>query len=441
MKKTGLINRKEFEGVLGYLRDICKKHLNKYPKLSKMYSQGFLNTLETTTELLEDSTTYVFTGDIPAMWLRDSSAQVSQYLALCGKDENIRKLVAGMLKRQFKYIQIDPYANAFNKEADGRGHNDNTDKRSDWVWERKYEIDSLCYPVWIAYKYFKASGDNSVFDGDFAAAIKEILRVWKIEQRHDTDSDYRFIRLGPGHEMDNLRNGGKGMPTNYTGLLWSGFRPSDDVCELHYLIPSNQFAVVVLGYLQEIYNNIIQDDATLKIITELKSEIEFGIGHYGIVTHPVYGKIYAYETDGYGNHVLMDDANVPSLLSLPYLGYCSTNDEIYQNTRKFILSSDNPYYAAGKFAAGVGSPHTPAGYVWHIGLIMQGLTTDDKKEKAEILSMLLKTDAGTDYMHEAFDPENPENFTRPWFAWANSLFAIYINSLLPGIDEMMQGQD
>ena len=418
-----------------YVDEICSKYLNEYPKLKKMYKQCFLNTLETTTELLEDGTTYVFTGDIPAMWLRDSSAQVSQYLNLCKTNKDMAKMVAGMLKRQFKYIQIDPYANAFNREANGNGHKDDTDSANDWIWERKYEIDSLCYPIWIAYKYYTTCGDENVFDDDFQAAVKEIIRVWKTEQKHDENSEYYFKR--PGSPVDDLHNNGKGMPTNYTGLLWSGFRPSDDVCKFNYLIPSNQFAVVVLGYLENIYTDILTNATVLEQITALKKEIEFGIEHYGTVLHPKYGKIYAYETDGFGNHVLMDDANVPSLLSLPYLGYCNMNDTIYQNTRNFILSEDNPFYFKGKYAKGVGSPHTPHGYIWHIGLIMQALTTENKEEVAGILKMLLATDADADCMHEAFNPDNPHEFTRPWFAWANSLFAIFIGKNIENISSFL----
>jgi hypothetical protein len=292
----------------------------------------------------------------------------------------------------------------------------------------------LCYPVWIAYKYYKACGDKAVFDGDFQKAVKEIIRVWQTEQKHGEESKYYFKRPDAHIEIDDLYNNGKGMPVNYTGMLWSGFRPSDDSCEFNYLIPSNLFAVVVLRYLEEIYTDILSDMPLLKQITRLKRDIEFGVAHYGIVQHPKYGRIYAYETDGYGNHVLMDDANVPSLLSLPYLEYCDINDPIYQNTRKFILSEDNPYYFKGKFAEGVGSPHTLRGYVWHIALIMQGLTTENKAEKAALLKMLLTTDAGTDFMHESFNADNPDEFSRPWFAWANSLFAVFIGRNLDIIE-------
>ena len=215
-----------------------------------------------------------------------------------------------------------------------------------------------------------------------------------------------------------------GMPVSYTGMTWSGFRPSDDACVFGYLIPSNMFAVVTLGYMLEIFNSFYADETEfISKCKKLKDEINYGIQTYGTYDHPVYGKIYACETDGMGNKRLFDDANVPSLISAPYLGYTDKNDEMYKRTRRFILSEDNPYYYKGKFANGVGSPHTPEGYIWHIALSMQGLTSDDPDEISAVLKMLEDTDADTGYMHEGFCADDPKKYTRPWFAWSNSLFA------------------
>lgn len=414
------------------VNEICKK-LRRRPILSEMFRKCFVNTLETTAELLEDGSVYVFTGDIPALWLRDSTAQVRHYLPLAAGDEELRRILEGLIQRQLMYISIDPYANAFNKEPNHQGHKTDITLQNPWVWERKYEVDSLCYPIQLAYLYWKATGETRLFDENFKDVVKRILDTWRTEQRHGECSTYRFSN--PKRRwVDTLHNNGMGAPVNYTGMTWSGFRPSDDACTFGYLIPSNMFAVVVLGYIEHMAKEIYGDEELAKEAFSLKEEIDHGIKDYGMVDHYKYGKIYSYETDGYGNYSLMDDANVPSLLSIPYIGYTDTNDPIYINTRKFILSQDNPYFYKGKCAAGIGSPHTPKGYIWHIALVMQALTSTDRKEIEEILMMLENTHGETGYMHEGFHADNPCEFTRPWFAWANSLFGELIYKLATETD-------
>lgn len=406
----------------------------EHPLLAQTFKNCFTNTLETTVEHLEDDTTFVITGDIPAMWLRDSTAQVRPYLRVAGEDPDVQKMVAGLIRRQARYILIDPYANAFNREPNGQGHQTDITLTNPWVWERKYELDSLCYPVQLCHDYFQASQDRSIFDQNLLAMFQRIIEVMEVEQRHAQNSPYSFERPEPElyQPSDTLPFGGKGSPTTYTGMVWSGFRPSDDACKYGYLIPANMFAVVVLGYIIEFASQIYRNDALAARAAALREEIERGIQTCGIVEHPRYGRIYAYETDGFGNYNLMDDANVPSLLSIPYLGYRSADDPIYQNTRAFILSRDNPYFYEGRYARGLGSPHTPAGQIWPIGLIMQGLTTNDRAEQAEIIKQLVETTAGTAFMHESFDPNDPARFTREWFAWANSLFGEFVYLWLQG---------
>lgn len=402
----------------------AKTKLTDQPKLQRVFLNCFPNTLQTTTKLHEDGTSYVFTGDIPAMWLRDSSAQVRQYLPLAKEDADVRRIITGLVKKQLKYIQIDPYANAFNETEiplEEIHHRDLT-KLNGWVWERKYEIDSLCYPIQLSYLYWKSTGDTSLFDGEFKSVAHIIMDLWTTEQRHFEHSPYRFERMDC-RKTDTLKNNGMGMPVNYTGMTWSAFRPSDDANTFGYLIPANMFAVVVLRYLAEIAKDVYEDAPLAAKAAQLAEEIDDGIQAYGIVNHPKYGRIYAYETDGYGNYNLMDDANVPSLLAIPYLGYTSADDPIYQNTRRFILSEDNPYFFSGEKAKGIGSPHTPHRYIWHIGLSMQALTAVDPKETQELIDLILSTDADCDYMHEGFDVDDPHKFTREWFAWANSLFS------------------
>lgn len=402
-----------------------ERRLEHLPAVRTMFRHCYASTYETTIRVMDDDSSFVITGDIPAMWLRDSAAQVRHYLPLASSDNQVAARIAGLIRRQLFCIGLDPYANAFNHEPNDARYDEDLTTLSPWIWERKYEIDSLCYPIQLAYLFWQQTGNAELFDHSFYNGMNRIIDLWSCEQRHDEQSPYRFIRENCP-PSDTLRNQGRGMPTSYTGMTWSGFRPSDDACVFGYLIPSNMFAVVVLGYMATIARDMYNDERLAIRAETLREEIEFGIEHYGTVLHPVYGKIYAYETDGRGNHHLMDDANVPSLLSIPYLGYRPADDPVYQNTRRFILSSDNPYYFAGTAARGIGSPHTPKDYIWHIALSMQGLTSIDRKEQLQLLEWLSSTHAGTGLMHEGFHKDDPAQFTRPWFAWSNSLFAEFV---------------
>ncbi len=400
-------------------------------KLSQMFQNCYGSTAKTTTKFLENGEAFVFTGDIAAMWLRDSSAQVVHYLPFVREYPILSELVQGLIKRQMRYILIDPYANAFNEEANGNCWEVDITESTPWNWERKYEIDSLCYPVWLLHEYYSRTGDKSIFTEEVKKVFATILELWKREQRHDTDSKYSFIRKNCP-PSDTLTREGRGEPTAYTGMTWSGFRPSDDACKYGYLIPSNMFAAVVLGYMSEYAGNIYHDNSLAEEAEHLKNEIENGIHQYGILHDDEFGDIYAYETDGMGNYNLMDDANVPSLLSIPWLKYKGVQDPIYQNTRRFVLSKRNPYYYEGTYAKGIGSPHTPDRYIWHIALTMQGLTAQSQEEKDGLLALLMNTDAEKQVMHEGFFCDDPKQFTREWFAWANSLFALFVMQVYGG---------
>lgn len=393
--------------------------------LYDMFEKCFMNTLETTVRSMEKGDTFVITGDIEAMWLRDSTAQVLHYLRFCD-DADVAAMVEGLIARQAACILIDPYANAFNVEDSGRMWTQDEPAHSGWVWERKYEIDSLCYPILLAKRYFDRTGSCAFLTEDFHRALCTILDVLCCEQHHE-DSPYWFRRTDCPPQ-DTLSHDGHGAPVGYTGMTWSGFRPSDDACVYGYLVPSNLFAESTMGYAAELAR--MMDDEPLAVRAEtLARDIHEGLEHYAKVEHPEYGQIYAYETDGLGTHLLMDDANVPSLLSLPYLGVCEKDDPMYVRTRAFVLSAGNPCYGEGRFARGIGSFHTPKGYVWPIALCVQSMTTDDDGEAAQLMRMLLDTHAGTGFMHESFDPDNPNDFTRTWFAWANSMFGEMIYQL------------
>lgn len=422
------------------LSTVMEEHIERYaakleknPKLKTLYTNCYLSTWKTALERCEDGSVFVLTGDIPAMWLRDSSAQVYHYLDLISLDKEkgeVTEAIKGVLRRQFMYIGIDPYANAFNKEANGRGHGNDIPANGPWVWERKYEIDSLCYPVRLLYTYYKKSNDCELVKELLPEAAKIIVGQFRTEQHHMEKSPYRFTRPNVRKAWDTIYNDGMGSPVEYTGMTWSGFRPSDDGCEYGYLIASNMFAVVVLGYMSEMLRDVCGDRDMALECENLRKEIDEAIHKYGIVEHEKYGKIYVCETDGKGNYNLLDDANVPSLLSAPYLGYLKAEDPVYINTRRFLLSHDNPYFFEGEYAKGIGSRHTPDGYIWHMALVMQGLTSTDAEEKRAIIKMLEKTDANTGHLHEGFNADNPKEYSREWFTWPEALFAEFLEKCI-----------
>ncbi|MGO4111631.1 glycoside hydrolase family 125 protein [Paenibacillus sp. YAF4_2] len=393
------------------------------PKLLQLFKNCFPNTLETTTKLLNDGTTFVITGDIPAMWLRDSVEQVMHYVPFAKDDADLQRIIGGLIKLHMRNIVIDPYANAFNEMAnDWHWNTDDKTDMSPWVWERKFELDSICFSMRLAFAYWKETGRADIFDADFKIAMRAAVDLWKREQYHFERSPYRFERDN-GIMTDSLMNDGIGMPVNYTGMVWSGFRPSDDACDFHYNIPDNMFAVVTLRQMREIAEFVFRDLSFEQEMAKLEREINHGIQLYGIYRHPEFGPIYAYETDGFGNYCLMDDAGTPGLISIPYLGYVDGDDPIYQNTRRFALSKENPFYYEGTAAKGIGSPHTPPGYIWHMALSMQGLTANTDEEILAMIAVLEATDADTGFMHEGFHSDDPAVFTRKWFAWSNSLFS------------------
>ena len=397
-------------------------------KLADMYRNCFRSTWDTTLQR-SGGTVFLVTGDIPAMWLRDSSAQVYHYVPHAVKYPEVREAILGLMERQFRYIVLDPYANAFNREAnDRRNHLDDTswtEEALPWIWERKYEVDSLCYPIRLAHHFWKTTGDPSWCGETFLKAAETILSVWEAEQRHGEQSPYYF-RRARCRASDTLSHDGHGAPVAYTGMTWSGFRPSDDACVYGYLIPSNFFAAKSLEQMGEIAEALLPNAGLSGRVRRLKEQIEAGLREFAAVERPGFGKVYAYEVDGLGNALFMDDANVPSLLSLPYLGCVPMDDPVYQNTRRMLLSPANPYYFAGACARGIGSPHTPPDYIWPISLCIQGLTAADAGEIYALLDMLENMDAGTLLMHEGVHKDDPKQFTRPWFAWANSIFSEFV---------------
>jgi hypothetical protein len=364
----------------------------------------------------------VITGDFDAMWLRDSTAQVWPYLPLMKEDPQLQQLVAGVINRHCRCILKDPYANAFYKDES---------KVSDWksdltqmkpgVHERKWEVDSLCYPIRLAYHYWKTTGDATPLDDTWRQAVLLTLQTFREQQRKTGKGPYRFQRRTET-QSDTVAGKGYGNPAKPVGLIFSIFRPSDDATIFPFLVPANFFAVISLRQAAEALEQIHHDTEAAAKCHALADEVEQALRQYAVVRHEKLGEVYAYEVDAFGNYYCIDDGNVPSLLSLPYLGAVAPTDPVYANTRRFVLSEANPYYCVGKLADGPGGPHVGMDMIWPLGLIVQGLTSTDPAEIRKCLLTLQKTHAGTGFMHEAFHKDDPGKFTRSWFAWANTIF-------------------
>ncbi len=400
-------------------------------ELAWLFENCYPNTLDTTVRFsMRDGRPdgFVITGDIPAMWLRDSTAQVWPYLPLAQEDGRLRALLAGVVNRQTRCILIDPYANAFNDGPTGSHWESDLTEMKPELHERKWEIDSLCYPVRLAHGYWRTTGDASVLDDDWRAAARLIVQTFREQQRKDGNGPYKFQRV-TAVAYDTVPLGGYGNPTRKVGLIHSMFRPSDDACVYPFLIPSNLFAVRALSQLKEIFTEEIGDRVFAAECGELAEELASAIEEHAVVAHPRRGRVFAYEVDGFGNALFMDDANVPSLLSLPYLDAVLAADPIYQATRSLVLSEDNPFFFRGEAGEGIGGPHVGLGMIWPLGIIMRALTSAEDSEILFCLRMLKATHAGTGFMHESFDQDDPANFTRAWFAWANTLFGELIVKL------------
>jgi meiotically up-regulated gene 157 (Mug157) protein len=397
------------------------------PQLAAMFEQCFPNTLDTTVSpgMFESKPdTFVITGDIDAMWLRDSSAQVWPYLKFAKKDPQLSALLEGVLRRQARMILIDPYANAFLRNTSEKplewAVNDKTDMKPG-VAERKWEVDSLCYVIRLAYGYYRETGNVSPFDKVWKAAAWKILQTFREQQRLVDRGPYSFMRRAE-NPTDSVPLGGYGNPARAVGMIFSMFRPSDDACIYPLFVPANLFAAQALLQLQKIATDVLRDIQLAAECDALRKSVRSAIEQFGTVQHPVFGKIWAYEVDGYGNTLMMDDANAPSLLSLPYLGACDVRDPMYQRTRSFVLSRDNPYFFKGQAGEGIGGPHVGLGYIWPLSIILRALTSTDDREIIQCLRYLRSTTAGTGFIHEAFQQDDPSQFTREWFAWGNTLF-------------------
>ncbi|MEO6405436.1 MAG: glycoside hydrolase family 125 protein [Ferruginibacter sp.] len=421
--RTSLANRRfTSTAIEAAIQSFSKGVKNK--ELAWLFENCFPNTLDTTVTFTDGKKpdTYVITGDIDAMWLRDSTAQVWPYLPFMKDDPKLQQLIAGVINRQAACVIKDPYANAFYRDETkvSEWKNDLTAMQPG-IHERKWEVDSLCYPIRLAWNYWKKTGDVSPFDAHWQQAIKATLKTFKEQQRKNNDGPYSFQR-NTSWATDGVAMAGYGYPIKTVGLICSMFRPSDDATIFSFLIPSNFFAVKSLRQAAEMMKVIAGDAVTSTTLSALADEVEAALKKYAIIHHPQFGKVYPYEVNGYGSYNLMDDANIPSLLTMPYLGTVGIEDKIYQNTRSLVLSTSNPFFFKGKAAEGIGGPHVGKDMIWPLSLVARGLTSHEEKELIYCIKTLKATHANTGFMHESFHKDDSSKYTRKWFAWANTIF-------------------
>ncbi len=415
------------EAVERYIEQISARIPD--PELRVLFANCFPNTLDTTVEpgTFEGAPdTAVITGDIAAMWLRDSSAQVWPYLPLAARDEKLRALIEGVIRRQARCILIDPYANAFMADLSAPpltwSRSDATEMKQG-VGERKYELDSLCYAIRLAHGYWKFTGGAQPFDARWRDAMLLVVKTMREQQRKEGPGPYHFQRTST-IPTETLAEKGYGNPVRPVGLIASGFRPSDDACTFPFLVPSNLFAVRSLRHVAAMAHAILHDDALAQDAMALADEVERALRLHAVATTPE-GTIWAYEVDGFGGQLLMDDANVPSLLALPYLE-SSPDAALYARTRSFVWSARNPWFFRGAAGEGIGGPHEGRDMIWPMSQTIYGLTSHSSTEIRHAVEMLRSSSAGTGFIHESYFKDDAHRYTRAWFAWANTLFGEFI---------------
>lgn len=411
----------------------------KDPVLAKIFENTLPNCLDSTVVLgsLDDS--FIITGDINAMWLRDSTNQLMPYVEFAPQDVDLRNMICGAIKRQSSLVMNNRYANAFNRNPTGDGHRSDevhTNPQASYceqglVFENKYELDSLVNVLKLANAYYNVTRDlDCLKSSQYPNAVKVILDTLEVQQA-GTDEEfdspaYTFNRL-TSTPTDTLMNGGRGVPASRCGLVKSAFRPSDDSSHLPFPIAANAYASVELSKSVNVLN-MLQLASLSGRAANLSKIISQAIQQNGIMNTPA-GPVFAYEVDGFGNVYSMDDANIPSLLALPYLGFIDASDPLYLRTRARLLSASNPWFFKGSAAEGIGGPHVGTNMIWPMSIIMRALTSTDDNEILSCLHTLSTTHNNMFFMHESFDKNDPGNFTRRWFSWANSLFGQLILSL------------
>ncbi|KAJ2076877.1 hypothetical protein H4R24_005454 [Coemansia sp. RSA 988] len=397
--------------------------------------------------------TFVITGDINAQWTRDSANQVLPLVPHLRSDAALRRLVAGLVNMQAEQIEAYPFANAYKPPIRSGlipGHNSGfPDDRAkpeydpQLVFEAKFEIDSLAAFFQLSTTYWEqgtediqATGaqsqlplvDVAVWQAAVEASIgllEELQKPTYVEGSNNgklNKATVEFLRTSD-RPTESSFGGGRGNPIRRTGMVRTLFRPSDDSVTLPFFVPGNAGLAVQLERLSGLLETLDGMDDIAKRARQLAADIRKGIAEYAVVDHPRYGRVYAYEVDGFGGQLITDDANVPSLLSLPMLGFVEASDSVYQNTRRLVLSEDNPWHFAGTRLQGVGSPHTGFLLTWPMSVAVRALTSNDRQEVRDAIVMLTETTGDLGLMHEAVFVDDPTYYSRPWFAWCNGVVA------------------
>ncbi|EMC96461.1 glycoside hydrolase family 125 protein [Baudoinia panamericana UAMH 10762] len=418
------------------------------PDLRRLFINSYPNTLDTAIAWhgyangSDEELTFVITGDINAMWLRDSANQMQSYLPLLtasNSSNSLASLYRGVINLQSRYILIDPYCNSFQPPVEsGIEPSPNPSASDDMVtpnytntsvFECKYELDSLAAFLEVSTNYYNATQDATFFKKyNWVQAVESVLAVaqnmtvptYQANGNVSTLS-YSFTRL-TNRASETTENGGLGNPfNNGTGLIRSFFRPSDDATIFQGFIPANMMFSRYLASAADIAS-VIGETALASQMSTLASNLRTAITNHGIVSSAMYGQIYAFEVDGYMGQNIMDDANIPSLLAAPFFGYLSVNDTVYQNTRKLLLSANNPYFMRGPVINSIGGAHDGPGFAWPMASIVRIFTSNDDAEIAQQLQEIVSSTDGLGLIHESINTFNVSDWTRQWFSWANGLF-------------------
>lgn len=431
------------------IEDVTSKMVDK--DLARLFENAFPNTLDTTIgwhvdgevahmELKprrstdkewEGPQSFVVTGDINAEWLRDSTNQLLQYQPLAKKDKKIFNLILGAINTQMEYVIQSPYCNAFQPPpasklaATQNGQDDivHPAYEPNFVFECKYELDSLAHFLALGNTFYNNTKSLAFLTPRWYKALDTVLVVLDQQSQSTFDSEtgrfeqnaYRFSRR-TDQGTETLPLSGVGNPLNYgTGLIRSAFRPSDDATILGFYIPANAQMAVELKRTAEVL--IAAKEIGLANTLERRAQsITDGIWHHGVVQHKNYGRVFAYEVDGYGSQILMDDANVPSLLALPIMGFLNRTDPVYQNTRKMLLSkAGNPYYLEGKDFHGIGGPHVGLRHAWPMALLLQAMTSDNDTEIMGCVNMVLKA-SPLGLVHESINVNTIRDYTSKYLS-------------------------
>lgn len=420
----------------------------KKPK-PKHYSRG------TSDGAWEGPQSFIVTGDINAEWLRDSTNQLAQYQALASKDKKVETLILGAINTQAEYVIESPYCNAFQPpppsllQPTNNGQYDTVHPvyEQTQVFECKYELDSLGHFLALGNQFHASTKSTAFLSKRWYLALETLLAVLHQQSKptfNETTgkferNEYTFQRA-TNVGTETLSLSGVGNPlSGGTGLVRSAFRPSDDATILGFFIPANAMMSVELKRTAAILRNAGKDELVASLLKRAET-IEKGVWEHGVVTHKKYGDVFAFEVDGYGSQILMDDANLPSLLALPLLGFVDVSDKTYQNTRKMILEkSGNPYFLTGKGFRAIGGPHIGLQHAWPMSRLVQVMTSNDDSEILDGLEAVLKT-SKFGLVHESIHVDRVADYTRKssqlscldqiadgqvgsWFAWANSVFA------------------